>query len=77
LIDYAAEYARLHGAALADFLAALESTVSIHSPELDHALRDRLRAAVLQLGRRTFEARSDEPRGCRWAPTDAAARQEG
>ena len=74
---HAAEYAALHGAALADFMAALESTVSIHSTELDDALRERLRATVLHLGRRAFESTSDEQRGDRAAPADAASRPEG
>ncbi len=61
LVVYAAEYARLHGAALPDFLGALESTISLHTSELDPAARERLRFAILHWGR-LAHADADDPR---------------
>jgi hypothetical protein len=60
LVIYAAEYARLHGAAAADFLSALERTVAVHAAQLDEAGRERLRFAVLHWGRLAF-ADADDP----------------
>ena len=55
LVIYTAEYAKLHGAVLADYLGALESTLEVHATDKDGATRERLRTALRHWGRLAYE----------------------
>ena len=62
LVIYAAEYAKLHGSSLGDFLGALESTLALYGASLPPSLHDRLRVAIRHWGRLAFENTTDEQR---------------
>ena len=63
LVTYTAEYARLHGALLADYLGALESTLDVHTSGKDAAARERLRTALRHWGRLAYGDADAAPPG--------------
>ncbi len=63
LVTCTAEYARLHGAVLADYLGALESTIEVHSTGKDAVTRERLRVAIRHWGRIAYGEAVGPPAG--------------
>lgn len=56
LVVYAAEYARLHGASYADFIAALESCIELHTERRDERVRLRLVLSIHRWAAAAYES---------------------
>ena len=63
LVTRTADYARLHGALLADYLGALESTLEVHATGKDAITRERLRVALRHWGRLAYGEADDRTAG--------------